>query len=299
MTRAPRVVKSIHSSPITSFVSTESVDCAAKEIPDVSNKEALSRANGSERDVLIVFILGIFTHIALRKAKESAGRRRHNLLMHLLLVEDDLDLGRALQAALKVEGFSSEWLRRARDVPRPLPAEQFDAALLDLSLPDGSGMDLLRQWRGAGQTLPVLIITARGEVHDRLTGLDSGADDFLVKPFAMAELISRIRAVLRRSARQATDRWALGRLSIEPRKHLVELDGIEIDVSPREFQILLELAREPGAVVSKSVLAQRLEPLGDPIEFAALEVHISNLRRKIGSECIRTLRGVGYMLVIV
>jgi hypothetical protein len=99
MTRAPRVVKSIHSSPITSFISTESIDCAAKEIPDVSNKEALSRADGSERDALIVFMLDIFTHIALRKAKESAGRRRHNQLMHLLLVEDDLDLGRALQAA--------------------------------------------------------------------------------------------------------------------------------------------------------------------------------------------------------
>ena len=216
--------------------------------------------------------------------------------MHLLLVEDDLDLGRALQAALKVEGFSSEWLRRARDVPRPLPSAQFDAVLLDLSLPDGSGLDLLRYWRGAGDMLPVLIITARGEVHDRLTGLDGGADDFLVKPFAMAELISRIRAVLRRSARQATERWVLGRLTIEPRQHKVELEDIVVDLSPREFQILLELAREPGAVVSKGVLAQKLEPLGDPIEFAALEVHISNLRRKVGAERIRTLRGVGYML---
>jgi two-component system, OmpR family, response regulator QseB len=217
--------------------------------------------------------------------------------MHLLLIEDDLDLGRALQAALKVEGFSSEWLRRVRDVPRPLPAEQFDAVLLDLSLPDGSGLDLLRHWRSVNQPVPVLIITARGEVHDRLMGLDGGADDFLVKPFAMAELVSRIRAVLRRSARQATERWVLGQLTIEPRRRSVELNGFAIDLSPREFQILLELAREPGAVVSKSVLAQKLEPLGEPVEFAALEVHISNLRRKVGSGCIRTLRGVGYMLV--
>jgi two-component system, OmpR family, response regulator QseB len=241
----------------------------------------------------------IFTHSALRKAKESAIKDRHNSLMHLLLIEDDLDLGRALQSALKVEGFSSEWLRRVRDVPRPLPADQFDAVLLDLSLPDGYGLDLLRHWRSASQVVPVLIITARGEVHDRLQGLDGGADDFLVKPFAMAELISRIRAVLRRTARQATDRWVLGRLTIEPRQRRVELDGFEIDLSPREFQILLELAREPGAVVSKGVLAQKLEPLGDPIEFAALEVHISNLRRKVGPGCIRTLRGVGYMLVSV
>ncbi len=219
--------------------------------------------------------------------------------MHLLLVEDDLDLGRALQAALKVEGFSSERLRRTRDVPRPLPAEQFDAVLLDLSLPDGSGLDLLRAWRRSGVSVPVLIITAKGEVHDRLMGLDDGADDFLVKPFAVAELISRIRAVLRRSARQANERWQLGKLMIEPRQHRVELDGAGVDLSPREFQILLELAREPGSVVSKSVLAQKLEPLGDPVEFAALEVHISNLRRKVGAECIRTLRGVGYMLVAV
>ncbi len=227
----------------------------------------------------------------------GGANARHNAPMHLLLVEDDLDLGRALQSALKLEGFSSEWLRRVCDVPRPLPVEQFDAVLLDLSLPDGNGFDLLRYWRVCGQTVPVLIITARGEVHDRLTGLDDGADDFLVKPFAVAELISRIRAVLRRSARQATERWALGRLTIEPRQRRVEFDGECIDLSPREFQILLELAREPGAVVSKGVLAQKLAPLGDPVEFAALEVHISNLRRKVGAQCIRTLRGVGYMLV--
>jgi two-component system, OmpR family, response regulator QseB len=216
--------------------------------------------------------------------------------MHLLLIEDDLDLGRALQAALKVEGFSSEWLRRARDVPRTLPVNQFDAVLLDLSLPDANGLDLLRQWRQSGQTLPVLIITARGEVRDRLTGLDEGADDFLVKPFVMAELISRIRAVLRRSAHQATERWSLGTLTIVPKQHRAELDGMSLALSPREFQILFELAREPGAVVPKGVLAQKLEPFSDPIEFAALEVHISNLRRKIGAERIRTLRGVGYML---
>jgi two-component system, OmpR family, response regulator QseB len=216
--------------------------------------------------------------------------------MHVLLIEDDLDLGRALQAALKVECFSSEWLRMAQDAPRQIPAEQFDAVLLDLSLPDGSGFELLRRWRASGEAVPIIIITARGQVHDRLKGLDGGADDFLVKPFAIEELISRIRAVLRRSARQAHERWVLGRLTIEPRKHQVSLDGVEVDLSPREFQILLELAREPGAVVSKSILAQKLEPLGNPVEFAALEVHISNLRRKVGAERIRTLRGVGYML---
>lgn len=216
--------------------------------------------------------------------------------MHLLLIEDDLDLGPALQAALKVEGLSSEWRRRAADAPPRLDDAQFDCVLLDLSLPDGSGFDLLRRWRHAGGQTPVIVITARSALDDRLAGLDGGADDFVVKPFATAELISRIRAVLRRSARQASDSWTLGDLVIEPRRHRVQLAGQAVALSQREFQILLELAREPGAVVAKSSLAQRLAPLGDPMDFAAIEVHMSNLRRKIGAERIRTVRGVGYLL---
>ncbi|RRH91383.1 DNA-binding response regulator [Variovorax beijingensis] len=216
--------------------------------------------------------------------------------MHLLLIEDDLDLGPALQAALKVEGLSSEWRRRAADAPPRLDDAQFDCVLLDLSLPDGSGFDLLRRWRHAGGQTPVIVITARSALDDRLAGLDGGADDFVVKPFATAELISRIRAVLRRSARQASDSWTLGDLVIEPRRHRVQLAGQAVALSQREFQVLLELAREPGAVVAKSSLAQRLAPLGDPMDFAAIEVHMSNLRRKIGAERIRTVRGVGYLL---
>ena len=216
--------------------------------------------------------------------------------MHLLLIEDDLDLGPALQAALKVEGLSSEWRRRAADAPPRLDDAHFDCVLLDLSLPDGSGFDLLRRWRHAGGQTPVIVITARSALDDRLAGLDGGADDFVVKPFATAELISRIRAVLRRSARQASDSWTLGELVIEPRRHRVQLAGQAVALSQREFQILLELAREPGAVVAKSSLAQRLAPLGDPMDFAAIEVHMSNLRRKIGAERIRTVRGVGYLL---
>jgi two-component system response regulator QseB/two-component system response regulator BasR len=118
----------------------------------------------------------------------------------------------------------------------------------------------------------------------------------VLKPFATAELISRIRAVLRRSARQASDTWTLGELVIEPRRHRVQLEGQPVALSQREFQILLELAREPGAVVAKSSLAQRLDPLGDPVDFAAIEVHVSNLRKKIGTERVRTVRGVGYLL---
>src|SRR5450830_817200 len=179
--------------------------------------------------------------------------------MHLLLIEDDLDLGRALQAALKLEGFSCEWLRRVADAPAVVDHAWVDCVLLDFSLP-------------------------------------GGADDFLVKPFAPAELISRIRAVLRRYARQASEVWTVGPLTLEPRAHVARLEGQPLELTPREFKLLLELAREPGAVVPKGFLAQRLEPLGEAIDFNALEVHVFNLRRKLGPERIHTVRGVGYLL---
>ncbi|MDM0113007.1 response regulator [Variovorax sp. J22R133] len=217
--------------------------------------------------------------------------------MHILLIEDDLDLGRALQAALKVEGLTSEWRRRAADAPTSIDAAMVDCVLLDLTLPDGSGFDLLARWRRNGVQVPIIVITARAAVEDRLAGLDGGADDFVIKPFATAELMSRIRAVLRRSARQASDCWTLGDLLIEPRRHAAQLDGQPLALSQREFQLLLELAREPGAVVAKGLISQRLDPLGDPVDFASIEVHVSNLRRKIGAERIRTVRGVGYLLV--
>ncbi len=216
--------------------------------------------------------------------------------MHILIMEDDLDLGFALQQALKVEGISSEWLRRVADAPRHFAEASYDCVLLDLSLPDGSGLELLARWRRAGMALPIIIITARSALDERLAGLDGGADDFLVKPFATAELLSRLRAVLRRYARQSSEVWTIGELQIEPRRYLARLAGVPLELSPREFHLMLELAREPGAVVLKGALAQRLEPLGDAVDFGALEVHVSNLRRKIGAERIRTVRGVGYML---
>jgi two-component system response regulator QseB len=217
--------------------------------------------------------------------------------MHILIIEDDLDLGFALQQALKAEDISSEWLRSVASAPRRLPDQGYDCVLLDLSLPDGTGFDLLKLWRKTGVTLPIIIITARSALDDRLSGLDGGADDFIVKPFAIPELLSRIRAVLRRSAQQASEVWTIGALQIEPRRHLAQVDGAPLNLSPREFHLMLELARQPDQVIAKGELAQRLEPLGDALDFAALEVHIFNLRRKIGAQRIRTVRGVGYMLV--
>nr|WP_315231814.1 response regulator transcription factor [uncultured Albidiferax sp.] len=220
--------------------------------------------------------------------------------MHVLLIEDDLDLGPALQKSLKLEGISSEWRRRAADAPRTLEDEGFDCVLLDLSLPDGDGLDLLTRWRRQSARtaqVPVIIITAREALSERLAGLDNGADDFIVKPFAPEELASRLRAVLRRCAKQASDVWSVGDLEIEPRSHRARLRGEALALSPREFQLLLELAREPNAVVVKGTLARRLEPLGEPLDFGLIEVHVSNLRRKVGAERIKTVRGVGYMLV--
>ncbi len=214
--------------------------------------------------------------------------------MHILLIEDDLELGGALQQALKLDGISSEWLRRTVDAPQRMDRAAFDCVLLDLTLPDGNGFELLSRWRGQGSTVPIVVITARGALEDRLTGLDGGADDFVVKPFATAELISRIRAVCRRSAQQASEVWVFGDLSVEPRRRVAKIDAVELDLSPREFRLLLELVRETGAVVPKGTLAKRLEPLGDPVDFATVEVHMSNLRRKIGAKRIVTVHGVGY-----
>lgn len=217
--------------------------------------------------------------------------------MHILIIEDDIDLGQAILASLKQAGMSGLWVRSLAAVP-PFVGDAPDCVLLDLNLPDGEGLVQLRAWRARGVAVPVIVITARSGLDDRLAGLDGGADDFLVKPFAMAELVSRIGAVVRRSARQAGERWRFGDLVLEPRGHRAWLGETALDLSPREFRLLVELARDPDSVVSKSVLGARLDPLAEPLDSAAIEVHLSNLRRKIGAERIRTVRGVGYQLVV-
>ena len=216
--------------------------------------------------------------------------------MHILIVEDDIDLGQALLAALKAEGFSGLWVRRLSEAPEP-SAAGVDCVLLDLSLPDGLGLQLLNRWRREGELVPVIVITARSTLGDRLSGFESGADDFLVKPFAMPELMARIGAVTRRSARQASPVWQVADLKLEPQAHLAWRDGVPLELSLREFRLLMELARDTSAVVSKRELGRRMEPLGEPLDAATIEVHLSHLRRKIGAERVRTVRGVGYQLV--
>lgn len=217
--------------------------------------------------------------------------------MHILLIEDDIDLGRSLQAALRTEGITSEWRRRVVDAPLRLDNEPWDAVLLDISLPDGNGLQLLEGWRRQGHSVPILMITARGTLHDRLLGLDGGADDYLVKPFDPAELVSRLRAVLRRTARQTSAVWTFGALRIFPERFEAELHGIPVALTQREFQILRILASDPDKVMAKDLLARKVAPLEEALDFATLEVHLSKLRRKVGAERIRTVRGVGYQWV--
>jgi len=216
-------------------------------------------------------------------------------VMHILLVEDDLDLGPALLAALKAEGMTAQWVRRAADA-RGARGPEVDLVLLDRALAGAEGLDLLRHWRSKRITTPVIVITARSALTDRLEGLDEGADDYLVKPFEIPELISRVRAVWRRHRQQASELWELGELTLAPRSHQAWLKEEPLTLSAREFQLLVALARDSTAVVPKQVLGQLLEPLGDPVDAATVEVHLSNLRRKIGAERIRTVRGVGYQL---
>jgi len=220
--------------------------------------------------------------------------------MHILLIEDDLDLGTALQRALSDYGITSVWVRSlkdARDQTEKQMQQTFNCALLDLGLPDGQGLDLLKWWRKRKVTLPVIILTAKDATKDRVTGLDEGADDYLIKPILPEEIASRIRAVTRRAGGHVTDIWKIGKIKIIESKREVYVDDEIISLSHREFTILSELARRPGEVITKHYIARAITPLNDPVEINALEVHIHNLRRKIGKGVIRTFRGIGYGII--
>ena len=217
--------------------------------------------------------------------------------MHLLLIEDDLELGAEIQRALSGHGFTSEWVRgvkHAKQLTEGPDALPFACVLLDLGLPDGEGISLLRGWRRDGLGLPVIVLTARDDLASRVSGLDAGADDYVIKPAAPQELASRIRAVTRRVGGHASAVWSVGSLQIDTSKREVRVDGSVVALSPREFMIVVELARQAGEVVPKHRLARAIAPLNEPLEFSALEWHIHNLRRKLGDQCIRTVRGVGY-----
>lgn len=214
--------------------------------------------------------------------------------MRLLLVEDDPMIGEAIRAGLRREGFTVDWVREGGSAGPALDTEPFELLLLDLGLPGGDGLQLLKTLRGRGSALPVLIITARDAVADRVAGLDAGADDYLVKPFALEELAARIRALLRRKSGRPEPRLEHLGVALDPATHRVTRDGADVALSPREFALLELLLERPGAILSRGQLEERLYGWGEEVESNAVEVHIHGLRRKLGAQFILTVRGVGY-----
>ncbi len=217
--------------------------------------------------------------------------------MRLLLVEDDALLGDGIRNGLKQQDFAVEWLRDGESAVRSLLHEHYDVVVLDLGLPKKHGLDVLREIRAKGVKLPVLILTAQDAVEDRITGLDAGADDYLVKPFDLDELYARIRALLRRASGRAEPKIIHGEIEIDPAAHQVMLAGNIVELSRREYAVLLELLQNRGRVMSRTRLEEGLYEWGEQIESNAVEVHVHHLRKKLGVELIRTIRGVGYMIV--
>ena len=218
--------------------------------------------------------------------------------MRILLVEDDPMIGKTLQQALTQDGYAVDRVTDGAAAKAALDAAQdaYSLVLLDLGLPRKSGLELLRELRRAGNRVRVLIVTARDAVADRVAGLDAGADDYLTKPFSLDELAARMRALLRRDIGREGNVLRHGDLALDTVTHAVTQAGRPVDVSAREFALLVALLERPGAALSKAQLEERIYRWGDEVESNAVEVHIHNLRKKLGSETIRTLRGVGYAL---
>jgi DNA-binding response OmpR family regulator len=216
--------------------------------------------------------------------------------MRILLVEDDTLLGDGIKAGLKQTGFAVDWVTDGHAARLALETEEYCLIVLDLGLPKVSGLDVLKWLRTSGRQLPVLILTARDTVADRVSGLDAGADDYLIKPFDLDELTARLRALLRRSGGQATPVLRHGDVELDPAAHKVSKAGQAVELSSREFALLHELLLHSGHVQSREQLEQRLYGWGEEVESNSVEVHIHHLRKKLGSELIRTLRGIGYVI---
>lgn len=214
--------------------------------------------------------------------------------MRLLLVEDDRMIGASVQSGLRQEGYSVDWVRDGAAAELAIANGVYELILLDLGLPRKTGLDLLAGLRRNGSILPVLVITARDSVADRVTGLDAGADDYLVKPFDLDELSARIRALLRRQAGRASPLIEHGPLSLNPATHEVFLDGASINLSGREFALLHALLEHSGVPLSRAQLEERIYGWDEEVESNTVEVYIHSLRRKLGAEWIRNVRGVGY-----
>ncbi len=216
--------------------------------------------------------------------------------MRLLLIEDDSLLGDGIKVGLMQANYAVDWVTEGEAGELALQTEVYDALILDLSLPKKDGLNILKALRARGDTLPVLILTARDTIHDKVIGLDSGADDYLIKPFDLDELAARLRALLRRQRGRASTEIEYGDLCLDPAAHTLTQAGQLITLSHREFAILQTLLEQVGRVLSRTQLEDRLYGWDDLIESNAVEVHIHHLRKKLGKNLIQTIRGVGYMV---
>ncbi len=217
--------------------------------------------------------------------------------MRVLLVEDTQALGQAVQEQIADDGHAVDWMQRLDHAEASLRSTRYDLILLDLMLPDGSGVDFLRRRRAAGDATPVIILTARDQISDRIAGLNAGADDYLVKPFDLFELSARVAAVARRYSGNPNPLLQLGALQIDNAARTIDRDGAKVDLTAREWALFEAFMQRPGALLSKAQLEDCLYAFGAEIESNTIEVYISRLRKKLGHELIETVRGMGYRLV--
>ncbi|EGR0047713.1 response regulator [Vibrio vulnificus] len=216
--------------------------------------------------------------------------------MRLLLIEDDTLLGQSMVTSLSRHGYTVDWLEKGSGVTSALKTEDFTAVILDLTLPDIDGLDVLRNIRSAGFNLPVVILTARDDIKDRVQGLDRGADDYLGKPFALEELLARLRVVIRRQSGSATEVIEVGELSLSLSDQSIRYQEAVLKLTRNEFKILAALMINAGRVMSKDQLQQSLHGWDDSASDNAIEVHIHNLRKKAPNVPIKNIRGVGYII---
>lgn len=216
--------------------------------------------------------------------------------MRLLVVEDDEVLSDGLKVGLNMLGFTVDVVGRVADACEAVAVNRFDAIVLDLMLPDGSGLDVLAQLRASGERTPVLLLTARDEVGDRIAGLDAGADDYLGKPFDLDELAARLRAIIRRAQGRAESRPQWRGVTLDPARMSAERNGQTVSLSRREFTVLQALMDNPGTIQSKTALEQKLYGWQEDVESNTVEVHVHKIRAKLGPDLVETVRGVGYRL---
>ena len=216
--------------------------------------------------------------------------------MRLLLIEDDPMLAEAVRTGLNLAGYAVDWVHQIEDGRTALRACEYDSLLLDLGLPDGDGMTLIAELRDSHRSLPILVLSARDRITDRVRALDLGADDYLIKPFDLDELTARLRVAARRRVGRSTPGIDIGALHIDPVGHRVTLDGADVALSSREYGVLLTLAENRARVQSRERLEESLYGWGEELESNAVEVYIHRLRRKLGSSLIETVRGTGYVI---